>query len=217
MAPPPDFPPSLIKRWNGGRRTCYCFWKPPVLSFALSPCSQLCSSVTPSGGIYGRMSQGARQDCKAKGPLLCRLPPLPLSVSLPAFISSAAFCVLEHDSHQPLPQRLQGSGNCMARIHFPKIVTAAGIPFSLPSSVDHLGLLFIWAFFWHKHWFFPGLQMPGSRQGQPCCQLRSWGTALTHQQRHPRFVGNALPHKELYPYPTAFKTRVFFNTLYVLQ
>lgn len=34
-----------------------------------------------------------------------------------------------------------------ARMHVPRIVTAAGIPFSLSSPVDHLGLLFIWAFF----------------------------------------------------------------------
>lgn len=103
-----------------------------------APISPRAAHHSFQGRIYGRMSRGARQDSRVKGALLCRLPPLPLRVSLPALISPPAFCVLEHDNHQPPQLRLQGSRNCMSTDALPKIVTAAGIPFSLPSPADHL-------------------------------------------------------------------------------
>lgn len=106
----------------------------PSAELCSQPVLQLCSSVLPSGSIYGRMSRGARQDCQAKGALLCRLPPLPLSVSLPAFTSPAALCVLEHDNRQLLLLRLQGCGNCTGRDALPQNSHCCGnslLPFPL--------------------------------------------------------------------------------------
>lgn len=51
---------------------------------------QCCSSATPQEGFVPD-EQRVRQDCTAKGSLLCRLPPLPLSVSCLPFLPLQPF------------------------------------------------------------------------------------------------------------------------------